>query len=103
MILPDDPILTELLPSFCDDWERQLDVDRWPDLVVTRSRQDLRLFGHTVMGSFAQFGLPEGAHLGKALMACARDDDWERAAGHVDALRCLLSAVRRALAGLPSA
>lgn len=96
--LSDDPTVRELLPFFCDDWEQKLDVDWWPRVRTTRSVDGLRHLGHTVLGSFAQFGVPEGAPLGRALMACAAEGDWAAAEGHVDALRGLVGEVRRALA-----
>ncbi len=97
MNLPPDPIVVELLPTFCDDWQRKIDADWWPRVVDAGSRDGLRHFGHTVVGSFAQYGLPEGARIGHLLLACAKEGDWVGAARHVEALRGVLRDVRRSL------
>ncbi|MDP2309172.1 MAG: hypothetical protein Q8P18_24325 [Pseudomonadota bacterium] len=98
MRLPHDPTVLELLPIFCDYWEHNFDVDWWPRVRTTRSLEGLRHLGHTVVGSFGQFGVPEGAPLGQALMICARDGDWAAAERHTETLRELVRQVRRALA-----
>lgn len=89
--------MVDLLPTFCDDWQRKIDADWWPRVVAARSPEGLRHFGHTVLGSFAQYQIPDGAHLGRLLLGCAREEDWAGAHGHVDALRGVLRDVRRAL------
>lgn len=90
--------MLELLPIFCDDWEHKLDVEWWPRVRGTQSLEGLRHLGHTVAGSFAQFGVVGGAELGHALMACAREKDWTAAERHTESLRDIVRQVRHALA-----
>ena len=99
--LPDDPHIRELLPGFCEDWREALAESTWPRLLARRDRGGLHHLGHTVKGSFGQFGLPDGAAHGDLLIASARADDWEGAGRHVAALLALVLALRDELQSRP--
>lgn len=71
-----DPFIQELLPEFISDWIRQLDVE-FPELVQNRDADSIRRFGHTLKGSCYQFGFPNIAELGIALMHAAEERNWE--------------------------
>ncbi len=98
MRLPDDPIVVSLLPVFCDEWDKDLGERGWERARAGLDLRALHLLGHTVAGSFTQFGFAFGAEAGQALMASSRTGDWEAADRTVVALRALLAAIRAALA-----
>ena len=97
MRLPDDPIIRELLPEFCAMWDTYLEGAWWPGILTSRDSQELYRFAHTVRGSFAQFRLPDGAELGRELVAAARAGDWDACEALVERLRGRLRDLKAAL------
>jgi hypothetical protein len=95
--LPTDPNVVALLPMFCDEWEAAL-RESWPRVREEQDVDALRRLGHTVVGSFAQFGLPRGAEAGAAISACARAGDFAAAEREIEVLLGLIDEVRRELA-----
>jgi hypothetical protein len=91
---PLDPDIRALLPEFIEHWERQLSTGWWARLRAAGDAGELRRLGHTVKGSFAQFGMIECAAFGPALMDCAATGEWARADAIVGDLRSRLSALR---------
>jgi hypothetical protein len=102
MQLPDDQMIVSLLPVFCDEWDKDLGDRGWEQARARLDLHALHQLGHTVAGSFTQFGFAFGAEAGKALMGAAKTGDWEAADRTVAALRALLDAIRAALAAQPA-
>ncbi len=100
-ILPTDPVLADLLPDFARLWLRDLDG------AVERCRMDndaesLHRLGHTIKGSFLQFGFTELSAVGVQIMNAALAKDWEGAQAHVTALRSVLEQLQQRLSGSAS-
>ena len=95
--LPADTDILELLPGFCEEWEAVLDERTWPRVKAARDVDGLRRLGHTIKGSFSQFGFPAGGGVGQGLVDCARQGDWALAERKVEELRGLVSDIRAAL------
>lgn len=84
--LPTNPILVDLLPDFASQWLHDLTVT-WSSLRESNDLEGLRRLGHTIKGSFMQFGFNDLAIVGKEIMVCAENDDWEGASQRVNGLR----------------
>lgn len=94
--LPTDPVLADLLPLFTQQWLSDLhDVH---SLFVTKSDPEaLYRLGHTIKGSFAQFGFTHLAPLGKDIMECSKSGDWEGAQVLLKHLEDLLGELQKRL------
>ncbi len=75
MVLPDDPLLRELLPEFLQSWQQ--DAARIVEAAQAHNESELYRLGHTLKGTCLQFGLTDLAELGIQLMECARTHRWE--------------------------
>ena len=95
---PRDPVLLSLLPEFLTHWEALLTDAEWERLRASGDPAGLHRLGHTVRGSFAQFGMQDGADIGTALMECASKGEWGRARMLFGALRAGMAEVRLAVA-----
>ena len=83
--LPTDPVLADLVPEFLEQWERDLTVT-FSGIQERQDVEELRRFGHTIKGSFLQFGFRDLAGIGKVIMADAESNDWEGAAVKVNGI-----------------
>lgn len=92
--LPTDPILADLLPEFASQWLKDLSVT-WSDIQQSQDNEALRRFGHTIKGSFLQFGFREMSVAGKEIMNCAEANDWKGAEVYVQALRMAMEQLAR--------
>ncbi|MDW8074673.1 MAG: Hpt domain-containing protein [Bacteroidota bacterium] len=75
-MLPEDPILLELVPEFIASWRHQI-ATLLPQLASTRNHEELYRFGHTLKGSARQFGFSDLADCGAELMDIARHQQWD--------------------------
>ncbi len=82
-------MLADLLPDFASLWLRDLH-----NAAVMFSEQSdteaLYRLGHTIKGSFLQFGFDQLANIGREIMACAKETDWEGAQERVKLLEQIL-------------
>lgn len=90
--LPDDAILKELIPEFVSAWKRDLSTE-WPAIIASGNLEDFRRFGHTIKGSFLQFGFKDLAQVGKDIMEDSTTGDWETATTRVESLIAILISV----------
>lgn len=94
--LPTDPMLADLVPEFIEQWLTDLSVT-WPQIRASGSIDDFRRFGHTIKGSFLQFGFRELSAVGKEIMHDADAGDWDAAEARVIGLGNVLTEVKRRL------
>jgi len=87
--VPADPVLREFYPEFVERWLSDL-TEQWPEIVTRNDVEELYRVGHTIKGSFLQFGLKELAEIGKRIMAASADNDWSTASYYVDGLAEIL-------------
>ena len=97
MLLSENATIRSLLPRFCEEWERDFTV-QFPKLRASGDTEGIRRMGHTVKGSFAQFGVSAGSPLGEALMRAAAAGDWDAADAVVADLFALIQQVKAAIA-----
>ena len=83
--LPTDPVLADLVPEFLEQWEKDLTVT-FTDMQQRKDVEELRRFGHTIKGSFLQFGFRDLASIGKEIMTDAENGDWQGAADKVNGI-----------------
>lgn len=83
--LPTNPLLADLLPDFARQWQHDLSVG-FEDLKRLGDLDGLRRLGHTVKGSFLQFGFSELAGIGVEIMHDAAHGDWHTAGLRISAL-----------------
>jgi|688.fasta_scaffold164996_1 hypothetical protein len=99
-LLPELPTadgpLTELFPEFVQAWIDELDRDA-ADIIVRNDTASLIRLGHTIKGSFMQFGLTAHASIGQQLMAFAEQGNWNAANDYVNALLQMLRSLRQSL------
>ncbi len=88
-----DPVLREFFPEFVTQWLHDLTVV-WPDIEVRHEKEELYRFGHTIKGSFLQFGLRDLSAVGKDIMADAEREDWASARQCVEGLRVVMSTLK---------
>lgn len=91
-----DSPLTELFPEFVQAWITELDRDA-ADAISRRDAESLYRLGHTIKGSFLQFGLPAHATVGMQLMTFAEQEDWNAANDYVKALLQMLRSLQQSL------
>jgi hypothetical protein len=84
--LAGDPVLREFYPEFVERWLVDI-TTQWPAIVLRADVTELYRFGHTIKGSFIQFGLRELSDVGRHVMACTDPPDWNRASACVEGLR----------------
>lgn len=95
---PRDPILAEMLPEFLDSWKKDL-THVWTDIQSRADSTELYRLGHTIKGSFIQFGFGNLAQAGRDVMADAESSNWDSARTHIEAL---LLVVNTMIANKPS-
>ena len=76
--LPTDPILQDLVPEFLQQWAHDLTVT-FAEMRRSGSTEDLKRFGHTMKGSFLQFGFRDLSVVGKEIMIDAEAGNWDAA------------------------
>lgn len=99
--LPADPVLREFFPEFLTRWIADID-SQWPDIMQRRDTAELRRFGHTIRGSFIQFGLRDMSEAGLLIMNHAQSEDWVHADDVVQHIRRALCDIQSALPTLMS-
>lgn len=98
---PSDPILLELLPEFLDAWQTDLDTT-WREIVARKDDRELERFGHTIKGSFLQFGFRTLASVGRAIMDDAARSDWDTAGRRVADLATIVHTMKHGTSSQPS-
>mgnify|MGYP001627148029 CR=1 FL=1 len=93
---PKDPVLLELLPEFIEAWESDFAV-QWIDIVSRGNLEELHRFGHTIKGSFLQFGFRSLSACGRAIMEAANAGDWNAATAQVKQLTAALETMKNNL------
>lgn len=91
---PADPILREFYPEFVGRWLADLTA-QWPEIVERNDVEELYRFGHTIKGSFQQFGLKELSGIGKDIMTASSDNDWTTASFYVNGLTRILQVLQQ--------
>lgn len=84
--LPSDPVLAEFIPEFAAMWIIELD-DALANPFESSEYDRLYRLGHTIKGSFLQFGFPELSPGGVEIMEFAK-------AGQYDAIRIYVMGFR---------
>jgi len=92
--VPADPILREFYPEFVNRWLVDL-TTQWPEIVERNDAEELYRFGHTIKGSFQQFGLKELSAIGKDIMTSSSDNDWTTASYYVHGLTKILQVLQQ--------
>jgi len=96
---PRDPILVDLLPDFLDAWEHDLSTG-WAQIRTREDLVELKRFGHTIKGSFIQFGFRDLAQAGREIMNGAENNNWLGADEHVKALQLVVNTMKQNLTSL---
>lgn len=91
--LPADPVLADLIPEFVRQWMHDFTVT-WSELRASGSLEDFRRFGHTIKGSFLQFGFKSLSGVGIEIMNDAARGDWDAADLRVKGLTQALETIR---------
>lgn len=79
------PVMVELLPEFAEAWIRDFSTT-WPTIVKTADVEEFHRFGHTIKGSFLQFGFPELSKVGGSIMKDSEAGDWATASKRISGL-----------------
>jgi hypothetical protein len=87
--LPTDGVLAELIPEFLQSWMHDIRTE-WPLIVASANKEDFRRFGHTIKGSFLQFGLPSLAQVGRDIMEDSETENYAVAQSRLDELVSIL-------------
>jgi HPt (histidine-containing phosphotransfer) domain-containing protein len=90
---PKDPILLELLPEFLDAWQTDLS-ETWRGILERQDAKELERFGHTIKGSFLQFGYRSLSAVGRAIMDDAARNDWAAATVRVEELAAIVNTMK---------
>ena len=94
--LPTDPVLADLVPEFIAQWLNDLTVN-WQDIQKRGDLDDFRRFGHTIKGSFLQFGFKELSAVGKEIMTDAEAEDWDSAELRIAGIKRVLNELQQRL------
>jgi len=100
--LPSDPVLREFYPEFVQRWLTDFE-QQWPAIIGRGDVVELRRFGHTIKGSFLQFGLRDMSQAGTKIMSCSDNNDWKGAGEIVASLRAALLHLQSILPSIQSA
>jgi chemotaxis protein histidine kinase CheA len=95
---PADPVLADLMPEFITLWTKDLTVT-WPEIRERGDIEEFRRFGHTIKGSFLQFGFRDLSPIGRDVMSDAEIGDWEGADARIQGLLNVLNAMKEQLPG----
>lgn len=93
---PTDPILAEFLPEFVDQWRSDL-AEPFDAMMLRHNVEELNRLGHTIKGSFLQFGFSDLSGIGKEIMADAKAESWDALLSKVNVLRDILDAMKQRL------
>ncbi|MBU3742202.1 MAG: Hpt domain-containing protein [Candidatus Kapabacteria bacterium] len=95
--IPDIPAsnsdLADLFPEFVRSWIDEITAFVLSD-AQRGNREELYRLGHTIKGSFMQFGLDAHALIGIQLMTFADRNDWPSALAYLDALLQMLRSLQ---------
>lgn len=86
------------MPEFIAQWTKDLTVT-WAEIKDRGDIEEFRRFGHTIKGSFLQFGFRELSPIGREIMDDAEHLDWEGADLRVQGLLVVLGKMRENLPG----
>jgi chemotaxis protein histidine kinase CheA len=86
------------MPEFIAQWTKDLTVT-WAEIKDRGDIEEFRRFGHTIKGSFLQFGFRELSPIGREIMDDAEQLDWEGADLRVQGLLVVLGKMRENLPG----
>lgn len=84
-VLPTDPILLDLIPEFTSQWLKDLTVT-WDEIKARADIEEFKRFGHTIKGSFLQFGFRDLSAVGKEIMSDSEKEDWDEANARIKGL-----------------
>lgn len=94
---PTDPVLVEFLPEFVEQW--LVDLHEPFDAMFERHNvEELNRLGHTIKGSFLQFGFKDLSLLGKEIMHEAQAENWDGLLEKINALKLILDGMKQRLA-----
>lgn len=93
---PTDPVLVELLPEFVELWLADLG-EPFVAMLERNNVEELNRLGHTIKGSFLQFGFKDLSVLGKEIMLDAQAENWDRLLEKVNDLKHTLVEMRKRL------
>lgn len=98
--LPEPPehgsVLADLFPEFVQAWITDID-QHLQMFAVSHDTEALYRLGHTIKGSFQQFGLEDHASIGRAIMDFATSNIWDDAIAWLEALRTMLCSLQAAI------
>ena len=95
-VIPTDPVLEDLIPEFIEQWQKDLTVT-WTDIKDRGDLEEFKRFGHTIKGSFLQFGFRDLATVGKQIMEDAEDSDWDEAGARIIGIYNVLAVLKKRL------
>ena len=95
-VIPTDPVLEDLIPEFIEQWQKDLTVT-WSDVKERRDMEEFKRFGHTIKGSFLQFGFSDLSAVGKQIMVDAENGDWDEAGARVLGIYNVLAVLKQRL------
>ena len=94
---PTDPVLVEFLPEFVEQWLTDLG-EPFDALFERHNVDELNRLGHTIKGSFLQFGFSDLSVLGKEIMLEAQSENWSGLLEKITALKRILNLMKQRLA-----
>ncbi|MDZ4746237.1 MAG: Hpt domain-containing protein [bacterium] len=93
---PTDPVLVEFLPEFVDQWLSDLG-EPYNEMLERHNVEELNRLGHTIKGSFLQFGFKDLSVTGKELMLDAQSENWIAYNAKVNVLKETLHGMKNRL------
>jgi len=93
---PTDPVLVEFLPEFVEQWLLDLG-EPFITMLERHNVEELNRLGHTIKGSFLQFGFKDLSVLGKEIMVDAQAEDWTALVDKVALLKSILNEMKQRL------
>ena len=66
----------------------------WPEIKASGNLEDFRRFGHTIKGSFLQFGFSALSKVGREMMDDAERADWNAAEIKISGLIVALNEIK---------
>lgn len=94
---PTDPVLVEFLPEFVEQWIAELDKP-FDEMLERHNVEELNRLGHTIKGSFLQFGFRDLSALGKEIMLDAQAENWDGLLAKINVLKRILKEMKHRLA-----
>ncbi len=96
MVIPEDPILRDMLADFVESWKRDVS-HKLTDIVTKKDDVELFRFGHTLRGSGRQFGMLGMSDYGALLQDFAREQQWDSASNLIPVLQSELHTIQQYL------